>query len=200
MNLFNRLLVILATLVLIIISVTICLQVLNIISIERIGISFPLVELLLPNYGSDLATRLAAGGSSLGVFSISLVLLFFELRQFFSKERYFLVAKESLGMIEVSELCIKKFINYEAKQLVSIGESRSTIKETSDGFYIKTFVTITPETSITELGKDLQLRIKTAMQEKLGLYVSEVDVKTRLISPQNETTHFKNRSGQRTLD
>ena len=64
-------------------------------------------------------------------------------------------------------------------------ETTSKIKDKKDGLHIKSVFVASPQTKIAELGELLQNRIKTQMQDKIGLYVSEVAVKAKIREPKD---------------
>lgn len=180
MNFLNRILIVFVTLAIMTISLLLFLQALQISATEIIGISLSQIVWLLSISESDFRTRLAFGSICLSVFIVGAVLIYIELHPLLSKEPSFLVFKDEIGKVEISESSVNKFINYEARHFEGVLSANSHIKEQKEGLYIKTEITVGPETKVFEVAKDMQNALKSRMQEKLGLHVSEIAIKTKV--------------------
>lgn len=178
MNLFNRGLIIFVTLAIMAILILLFLQTIQIISVEQTGISLSWMGL---SDESNLRTRLTIGSICLGVFFAGAVLLYVELSPFFSAEPQYLVLKDDLGKVEISRSCVGKYIDYEARHFEGVLEANSKIINKKDGLYIRSDITVKPELKITEIGPDLQNHIKSEIQGKLGLYVSEIAITAHFV-------------------
>lgn len=171
----------------ILVSSLMLLQVVNLTSLESIGIPFWLTEQIPPFSESDWQTRLIFGGICFGVFLLGVGLLYIALRPLFPREPRFLISQDELGKVEISESCIEKFINHQARLFREISDARSQIINKKDGLHIKSYIVVTPETKISELGRNLQNRLKNKLESNLGLLTSNIIIIAKINRPANQS-------------
>lgn len=176
MNLFGRFILIFFTLLAMAISLMLLTQLFYLVSPQQIGLPTWLTEQILALVNSNRKTRLISAGISFGVFLTGTVLLFIELRPFFLGEPRVLVFKDDLGKVEIAESCIGKFINYEARTFAEISAAKSKILIKKNELYIKSRITINPETKTAELEQKLQKSLEEKLKNDLGLVASGINI------------------------
>lgn len=177
MNLFNRLLIIILTLLIMAGSVLLLAQTI-------LGFSIGLPIWLTEQYGlfigNDFATRLIMVGVFLVSILLGAVLLYIELLPIISPEPRFLITKDELGKVEVTRNCIGKFVNHSATLCGGVSAATSQIVKKNDGLHIKSSITINSEAELFEIGQTLQNQIKDGLEKKFGLTVSEVIIEATI--------------------
>ncbi len=175
MKIFNRMLIVILTLAVMAVSLLLLLlQVFDLNAPENVGLPLWLTEKIFPSIESDWQTRLTFTGICAGAFVLGAVFLYIELRQFFFNEPRFLILQDDLGKVEITESCIGKFINQQARLFSDISDVNSQIINKKDGLQIKSRIIVKPGTKISELGRNLQNHLKTKLESNLGLLISDV--------------------------
>lgn len=176
MKLLSRIIIVFLTILVMAVSLLLLAHIVNLVSPEKIGLPFWLAEKILSFTESDWQTRLTFGVICFGVFLTGSALLYIELRLFFSSEQRFLVLRDELGKLEINESCIGKFINYEARLFDEITDVTSQIINKNNELHIKSYIVVKPETDITEIGQNLQIKLKDKLESNFGLPVSSIIV------------------------
>lgn len=187
MNIFNRIFIVVLTLAVMAVSFLLLLPVVNLISPEQIGLPLSLTEQIHSFIESDWQTRLTFGGICCGVFGLGAILLYIESRPLFSQEPRFLILKDDLGKVEITESCVEKFVNHQARLFSDVSEVHSQIIKKKDGLHIKSDIGVKPDTKISELGQNLQNRLKTKLEDNLGLLISDVIVTAKVSETANHS-------------
>ena len=146
-----------------------------------------LTEQILSLVESGRQTRLKYGAICSGVFLLGAVLLYIELHSLFSVNLRLLLIKDELGKVEITESCVGKFINYEARQFSEISDAKSQIINKKDGLRIKSKIFVQPDTKISEIGQNLQNRLKYKLESKIGLIISNITITAKFNQKTNRS-------------
>ena len=162
------------------ISILLFSMVFSIISPAQIGLPVWVSEQIFSLSNGELLTRLTYGGMCLLVLLSGAVLFYIELRPLFISERRFLISKDDLGKVEITESCIGKFVDYEAKRFKEISDATSQITKKKAGLQIKSDVFVSPESNIPDLGQNVRARLKERLETNLGLLISKISVTAKI--------------------
>ncbi|MCM8749672.1 alkaline shock response membrane anchor protein AmaP [Thermomicrobiaceae bacterium CFH 74404] len=86
------------------------------------------------------------------------------------------VRQDGMGRVTVDRRAVQDLVSWEAAQVEGVREVRSHLIEGRDGLRVHCQVSVDPETSVPELTDTLQQRVKTAVERHLGRAVAAVQV------------------------
>jgi len=92
----------------------------------------------------------------------------------------YVVRKDGLGTVTVARKSVRQVAQYEAAQIAGVREVRPEVRNGADGIHIIAHASLAPDTVAPEVGEQLQVNIKEAVQRHLGLPVAEVQVHTQV--------------------
>jgi uncharacterized alkaline shock family protein YloU len=92
----------------------------------------------------------------------------------------YVVRKDGLGTVTVTRKSVRQVAQYEAAQIAGVREVRPEVRNGADGIHIIAHASLAPDTVAPEVGEQLQVNIKEAVQRHLGLPVAEVQVHTQV--------------------
>jgi len=92
----------------------------------------------------------------------------------------YVVRKDGLGTVTVARKSVRQVVQYEAAQIAGVREVRPEVRNGADGIHIIAHASLAPDTVAPEIGEQLQVNIKEAVQRHLGLPVAEVQVHTQV--------------------
>lgn len=190
MNIFNRLLVILASLIALVASAAVLLVTLGVFSPTDLAPSPWFVDRLEPFTQVDGTTQAWTVGICAAVIVASIVLLVAELRPPAREPRRLLVRQDDRGQVTVSRDSVRDIVNWEAGHTDGVMEADSRLGEDAAGLRILCRVALDPEASAPEVAETLQRRIKQSVEHHIGRAVSEVSVATQL-SPLDERRRLR---------
>ena len=180
MNVFNRIIVILLSLV---------------------AIAFSIIVFLLVG-GVVRPTQVSPGGLLLGLWSffaqlnptnatiavvvcalvviVALILLILELNIINREPAQFVVQEDSLGKVTVARSSVRKLVGYESATVPGVIETRQTVDKGRDGLRVRVRALLLPEVDAPAVGHTLQEKVQQSIQGHIGLPVAEVQVATQL--------------------
>jgi len=86
------------------------------------------------------------------------------------------VRQDGMGRVTVDRRAVQDLVSWEAAQVEGVREVRSHLLEGRDGLRVHCQVSVDPETSVPEVTETLQQRVKTAVERHLGRAVAAVQV------------------------
>ena len=180
MNVFNRIIMILLSLV---------------------AIAFSIIVFLLVG-GVVRPTQVSPGGLLLGLWSlfaqlnptnatiavvvfalvviVALILLILELNIIQREPAQFVVREDSLGKVTVARSSVRKLVGYESATVPGVIETRQTVDKGRDGLRVQVRALLLPEVDAPAVGHTLQEKLRQSIQGHIGLPVAEVQVATQL--------------------
>jgi len=180
MNVFNRTIVILLSLVV---------------------IAFCIIVFLLVG-GVVRPTQVSPGGLLLGLWSlfaqlnptnatiavvvfalvviVALILLILELNIIQREPAQFVVREDSLGKVTVARSSVRKLVGYESATVPGVIETRQTVDKGRDGLRVQVRALLLPEVDAPAVGHTLQEKLQQSIQGHIGLPVAEVQVATQI--------------------
>jgi hypothetical protein len=180
MNVFNRSIMILLSLVAIAFSIIVLLLVGGVVRPAQVSPGGFLLNLwgLFAQLNSTNAT-IAAVVFALVVI-IAVILLIFELNILGREPAQFVVREDSLGKVTVARSSVRKLVGYEAAAVPGVIETRQAVEKGRDGLRVHIRALLLPEVDAPEVGHILQERVHKSIQGHIGLPVTEVQVATQL--------------------
>ncbi len=180
MNIFNRLLVILLDVCVLVVATLALLVVIHVIAPD---------ELAMPTWAINQFGALEAltGQSrfvaALGLSALiigGLTLAYFEMWPSSFKEKLLSLKQDALGEVSVSLNSIREIASRTAGEVEGVMEASSQVKPKSAGLRILSRVSVQPTIRLSEITVELQERIKTAIENHLDYPVAEVHVVAQL--------------------
>ncbi len=180
MNIFFRILLAVYAFFVAIVSIFICL----------ISISPKIFSGISTNIISDLTNTTA---NRLLLFGIAIVLLILSIMFLFSgignrKDRKAISKFSNIGEIKISITSIENIALAAAKRLNGVKETKADVNKNSEGVSIIIKTMIVPDINIPELSEDIQVKVKSLVEQTTGIKVTEVKVVV-----ENIQTGFKTR-------
>lgn len=179
MNIFNRMLVILGILLLLMGCSTILLMTFGIWDPEQIMPS-PWHQIFTPLTQLDGTNWWSVVGVCVGLLCLGLCLFFVELVPHSRKTSAVTVKKDDLGHITASLSSIQDLVNREAGKVEGILDSSTKVKEGSDGIHLHCCLSVTPQASANVLGPQVQERAKEVVERYLGKNVIGIHIQTQM--------------------
>ena len=180
MNVFNRIIMILLSLV---------------------AIAFSSIVFLLIG-GVVRPTQVSPGGLLLGLWSffaqlnptnattaavvcalivlVAVLVFILELNILGREPAQFVVREDSLGKVTVARSSVRKLIGYEAASVAGVVETRQTVEKGRAGLRVQVRALLLPEVDAPAVGHTLQEKLQQSIQGHIGLPVAEVQVATQL--------------------
>jgi uncharacterized alkaline shock family protein YloU len=180
MNVFNRIIVILLSLV---------------------AIAFSIIVFLLVG-GVVRPTQVSPGGLLLGLWSffaqlnptnatiavvvcalvviVALIVFILELNIINREPAQFVVQEDSLGKVTVARSSVRKLVGYESATVPGVIETRQTVDKGRDGLRVRVRALLLPEVDAPAVGHTLQEKVQQSIQGHIGLPVAEVQVATQI--------------------
>ena len=180
MNVFNRIIMILLSLV---------------------AIAFSIIVFLLVG-GVVRPTQVSPGGLLLGLWSffaqlnptntttavivcalvviVAVIVFILELNILQREPAQFVVQEDSLGKVTVARSSVRKLVGYESATVPGVIETRQTVDKGRDGLRVQVRALLLPEVDAPAVGQTLQEKVQQSIQGHIGLPVTEVQVATQL--------------------
>ena len=180
MNVFNRSIMILLSVVAIAFSSIVFLLVGGVVRPSQVSPGGFLLGLwgLFAQLNSTHAT-IAAVVCALVVI-VAVILLIFELNILGREPAQFVVREDGLGKVTVARSSVRKLVGYEAAAIPGVIETRQTVEKGRDGLRVHIRALLLPEVDAPEVGHILQEKVQKSIQGHIGLPVTEVQVATQL--------------------
>jgi len=176
MNVFNRLLLILLDLLLLVTAGAVLLTTLGVTQPKQLAPTPWFVDRLVPFTQLDPITRGWTVGVSIVLLLLGLLLLFFELRPGPRQAPRIMLKQDGLGRVTMARDGVRELADREAGQVAGVMEVRSHVEEDAAGLRILCRLSVDPTRSVPEVTQELQERLKAAVEHHLGRPVAEVRV------------------------
>ena len=176
MNVFNRLLLILLDLLLLVTAGAVLLTTLGVTQPKQLAPTPWFVDRLVPFTQLDPTTRGWTVGVSIVLLLLGLLLLFFELRPGPRQAPRIMLKQDGLGRVTMARDGVRELADREAGQVAGVMEVRSHVEEDAAGLRILCRLSVDPTRSVPEVTQELQERLKAAVEHHLGRPVAEVRV------------------------
>ena len=183
MNTFNRILVILLDLLLLIGAIVVLLVTFGVVTPANVlpaGSTQTAFGQWLGSFATmpPDATLITAVVSVLIILA-GLALLAAELRP---KPRMQTIAirNDGLGSVTVRTESVRELISYTAAQIPEVLQLQPRLEQGSQGLQIRCRASLTPGANVAEVSTELQSRIKDAVEQYLGMNVASVAVQAQL--------------------
>jgi uncharacterized alkaline shock family protein YloU len=180
MNVFNRIFMILLSLVAIAFSIIVFLLVGGVVRPAQVSPG----GFLLGFWG--LFAQMNATDATIAVVVFvfvviaALILLILEIIFFQREPAQFVVRQDGLGKVTVARSSVQKLVGYEAAAVPGVIETRQAVDERRDGLRVHVRALLFPEVDAPDVGHTIQERLQKAIQTHIGLPVAEVQVATQI--------------------
>jgi hypothetical protein len=179
--LFNRLLIIVLAVVVLVGALVSLLTTVGLIQPSSAAAAGPwFVDRLVPFTGLDTTTSAVAVGVCLALIVVAVLLLVLELRPNASEPQRITLKQDQLGRVTVRLDGLRTLADREAASVVGVLKARTEVAQESPGLRIACRATVDPKSSVPELTETLRERLKSAMEHHVGLTVSQVSVDTQV--------------------
>lgn len=111
---------------------------------------------------------------------LALIVLVLELNIFQRESAQLLVKQDTLGKVTVARSSVRKLVGYVAKAVPGVIETRQAVDDKDGGLSVRVRVMLFPEVDAPAVGHTLQEMVQKAIQTHIGLTVDEVQVATQL--------------------
>ena len=176
MNVFNRLLIILLALVLLVAAGAVLLTTLRVTQPEQLSPTAWFVDRLVPFTQLDPTLWSWTVGASIVLLLVGLLLLFLELRPGPRAAPQITLKEDGLGRVTVTRDGVRELADREAGRVAGVMTVRSQVDEDPTGLRILCRISVDPASSVPEMTHELQQRLKAAVEHHLGLPVAQVSV------------------------
>jgi hypothetical protein len=175
-SVFNRLLIILLDLLLLVAAGAVLLTTLGVTQPEQLAPTPWFVDRLAPLTQLDPTSWSWAVGVSIGLLLVGLLLLFLELRPGPREAPRITLKQDGLGRVRVARAGVRELVDREAGRVAGVMEVRSHVEEDPTGLRILCRLSVDPTGSVPEVTQELQERLKAVVEHHLGRPVAEVSV------------------------
>ena len=176
MNVFNRLLIVVLDLLLLIAAGAVLLTAVGVVKPQQLAPTPWLRDRLVPFTQLDPTSWNWTVGASIVLLLLGLLLLFFELRPGPREAPRITLKQDGLGRVTVARDGVRKLVDREAGQVAGVMEVRSRVEEDSEGLRILCRLSVDPTKSVPEVTQELQERAKIAVEHHLGRPVAAISV------------------------
>ncbi len=176
MSVFNRLLIILLDLLLLVAAGAVLLTALGVTQPEQLAPTPWFVNRLVPFTQLDPTSWRRVVGVSVVLLLVGLLLLFLELRPGPREAPRMTLKQDGLGRVTMARDGVRELVDHEASRVAGVMEVRSRVEEDPAGLRILCRVSVDPTGSVPEMTQELQERLKGVVEHHLGRPVAEVRV------------------------
>jgi len=180
MNVFNRSIMILLSLVAIAFSIIVLLLVGGVVRPAQVSPGGFLLNLWSLFAQLNQADATIAAVVFALVVIVAVILLIFELNILGREPAQFVVREDSLGKVTVARSIVRKLVGYESATVPGVIETRQAVEKGRDGLRVHIRALLVPEVDAPEVGHILQEKVQKSIQGHIGLPVTEVQVATQL--------------------
>jgi hypothetical protein len=175
--LFNRLLIVLLAVLVLVAATAVLLTTVGVIQPGQFASAGSwFVDRLVPFTQVDPPTRSLTVGVSLALVVLALLLLFLELRPGPREARRITLKDDETGRVTVALDGLRQLADREAGRVEGVRRADSQVAEQPPGLRIACRVAVDPESSVPDLTQKLQVRLKEAVEHHVGLVVTQVSV------------------------
>jgi len=179
MNIFNRIMVIIGSILLITGSCSLLLITIGVLDPQE-WVFAPWHQIFIPFTQLDPSRGWSVVVICLGVLIMGALLLFVELRPHSTKVPTLIIEKDGLGHITASIRSVQDLVNREAENIEGVQESLTHVQDSSRGIHLRCRLSVAPQASASQLGQQVQERIKAAVAHYLGKPVLGINLQTQM--------------------
>jgi uncharacterized alkaline shock family protein YloU len=179
MNLFNRVLILLLSLLVLAGAAIVLLAMLGAAQPEHLAPMPWVRDRLDALVQLDRAGRARTIIASVVALLLAIVLAFFELRPA-RRDARLTLKQDALGQVTVAHEVVRELVRREAGRIAGVMAVRPRLDVDSRGLRILCRVSVDATASLPELTQQLQERVKASIEHHLGRPVAEVSVDTQL--------------------
>ena len=180
MNVFNRLLIILLDVAMLVAVAAVLLVALGVARPVDLAPTPWFADRLVPFTQLDPVSWSWAVGICLALLLAGLALLVVELRPGPREEPRMTLKQDGLGLVTVTRSGVRKVVDRAAGQVPGVVEVRSRLHEGDQGLQVLCRVAVDPAASIPDLTQELQERVKAAVEHTVGRPVAGVRVDAQI--------------------
>ncbi len=180
MNVFNRALLIVLALAVLIATTAVLITTLGWLEPAQLAPAGWLRERLEPFAALDAADQRWTVAGCLALVILGLLLLYLEVRPPPPGERRLLLKEDGLGRVTVARDGVQELARREAGRVPGVMEARAKVEEERDGLRILGRLSVHPDVSLPALSQEVQERVKSAVEHHLGRPVATVKLDTQL--------------------
>jgi len=180
MNVFNRIIVILLSLLAIAFSIIVLLLVGGVVRPDQVSPGGFLLSLwgLFAQMNQTNATIAAVVCSVIVI--VALILIILELITLRGGPAHFVIRQDNVGTVTVARDSVRRLVGYESKLIPGVIETRQSVDKGRDGLRVQVRALLLPEVDAPQVGHNLQEKVQQSIQEYTGLTVAKVQVATQL--------------------
>jgi len=179
--LFNRVFIILLSVVVLIVTGAVLLTTLGLIHPEQAAASGArLTERLVQFTQLDPTTWRWTVVVSVAIILLSLLLLVVELLPGRRAPRTITLKDDKVGKVTVALDGLRKLADREAALVPGVVRARSKVMEESRGLRISCRVSVDPSENVPEMSEKLRERLKMSVQHHVGLAITQLAIDTRV--------------------
>jgi len=173
---FNRVLIILLAIVLLVATGAVLLTTLGVSQPAQLAPAPWFADRLVPFTQLDPMLFDWTVGASAVLFLVSLALLVIELRPERRAAPRITLKQDGLGRVTVARDGVRELSDREAGRIAGVMSARSQVEEAPTGLRIQCRISVDPARSVPEMSQELQERLKAVVEHHLGLPVAQVSV------------------------
>lgn len=98
-----------------------------------------------------------------------------------------LVRHDAQGQVTMARSSVRDLVQYEVGAMPEVIEASQDVKVRQDGLHVQVRSSLAPGADVNQVGKVLQERLRTSLQQCIGIPVAEVAVATQF-APLNPST------------
>lgn len=111
---------------------------------------------------------------------VGLVVLILELLSGRRKPRDFVVKEDGLGKVTIKQTSVRDLVRYEASNMPEVIDARPVTDTGPKGLLVQVQAELSPDTNAVEVAEALQERIQQSIQHHTGLPTAEIQVMTQI--------------------
>jgi hypothetical protein len=182
-NVFNRLLLLLLSLVALATGIVLILLEGGLVTAAQIspgGFLQRQWDFLSHLNQADATTTTLVG---VGLALVGLILLIVELVPGKRPPAQFIIEHDAHGMVAVTRSSVNELVRHVAATVPGILETRGAVRQEQQGLRVRVQAAISPDAAAPEVGRTLQEKLQQALQHHLGLPVARVEIATQVAAP-----------------
>jgi len=179
-NIFNRLLIILLDVALLVGAGAVLAVALGLARPDQLAPTAWFAERLAPFAQLDPTNRGWAVAVAVALLLVGLLLLIAELRPGRRPEPRLTLKEDGLGQVTIGRDSVRALVEREAGFVEGVMQVRAAVEEGRQGLLIRCRVSVDPASSVPELTERLQSRVKAAVEHHLGRPVAAVGVEAAM--------------------
>jgi hypothetical protein len=180
MNTFNRIAMLLFSLVALVFGVVALLLVSGLITPSNVGQNRVLLNALnsFAHLGSETATTVIIVSALIAI--IGLIVFMLELSPGRRKPSDLVVKEDGLGKVTIKRTSIRDLVRYEASSMPEVIDAQPVANAGPTGLHVQVQAELSPDTNAVKVAEALQERIQQSIQRHTGLQTAEIQVVTQI--------------------